>query len=107
MYVRVPREVCIRETGKATIKTGWAETDKGQPGKLNVRAKRVAKKFKTHGRPELYASTPPSEALKVVLCEIAMGEREGKVLALVDVRRAYFYAPARRKVFVESPPEDY
>ena len=29
MYVRVPREVCLRETGKAPIKTGWAETDKG------------------------------------------------------------------------------
>ena len=36
MYVRVPREVCLRETGKAPIKTGW-ETDKGQPGKPNVR----------------------------------------------------------------------
>ena len=29
MYVRVPREVCSRETGKAPIKTVWAETDKG------------------------------------------------------------------------------
>ena len=24
----------------------------------------------------------------------------------VDVRRAYFYAPAKREVFVELPPED-
>ena len=47
------------------------------------------------------------EALKVVLSEIATGEREGKVLALVDVRRACFYAPARRKVFVDLPPEEY
>ena len=36
-----------------------------------------------------------------------ISEREGKVLALVDVRRAFFFAPARRKVFVELPPEDY
>ena len=107
MYVRVPREVCLRKTGKAPIKTGWAETDKGQPGKPNVRARWVAKEYKTHARPELYASTPPLEALKVVLSEIATNKREGKVLALVDVRRAYFYAPARRKVFVELPPEDY
>ena len=102
MYVRVPREVCLRETGKAPIKTGWAETDKGQPGKPNVRARWVAKEYKTHARPELYAPTPPLEALNVVLSEIATGEREGKVLALVDVRRAYYYAPARRKVFVET-----
>ena len=28
-------------------------------------------------------------------------------MALIDVRRAYLYAPARRRVFVELPPEDY
>ena len=39
-----------------------------------------------------------------MLSEITAGDREGKVLALVDVRRAYFDAPARRKVFVELPP---
>ena len=77
MYVRVPREVCSRETGKAPIKTGWAETDKGQPGKPNVRARWVAKEYKTHARPELHASTPPLEALEIVLSEIATGEREG------------------------------
>ena len=71
-------------------------TDEGQ--KPDVRARWVAKEYKTHARPELYASTPPLEALKVVLSGIATGEREGKVLALVDVRRAYFYAPARKNV---------
>ena len=39
---RVSREVCLCETGKAPIKTGWAETDKGQPGKPNVRARWIA-----------------------------------------------------------------
>ena len=97
MYVRVPREACLRETGKAPMKTGWAETDKGQPGKLNVRARWVAKEFKAHARPELYASTPPLEALKVVLSEIATGEREGKVLALVDVRRGVFSRSRTKK----------
>ena len=28
-------------------------------------------------------------------------------MALVDVRRAYFYAPAQIRVLVELPPEDY
>ena len=72
-----------------------------------MRARWVAKEYKTHARPELYASTPPLEALKVVLSEIATGERGRKVVALVDVRRACFYAPARRRVFVELPPEGY
>ena len=102
-----PGKRASRETGRARTKTGWAETDKGQPGKPNVRARWVAKEYKTHARPELYASTPPLAALKVVLSEIATGKRGRKVVALVDVRRAYFYAPARRRVFVVPPPEDY
>ena len=106
MDTSVPREVFLRETERAPIKTGWAETDKGQPGKPILRARWVAREYRTHARPELYASTPPLEALKVVLPEIATGMLGGKVVALVDVRRAYFNAPARRKVFVELPPED-
>ena len=76
MNGRVPRELCSRETGKAPTKTEWAETDKGQPGKPNVRVRWVAKEHKTQGRPELFASTPPLEALNIVLSEIAHGERE-------------------------------
>ena len=60
-----------------------------------------------HARPELYASTPPLEALNVVLSEVATGKRGGKVVALDDVRRAYFYGPSRRRVFVELPSKDY
>ena len=31
------REACLRETEKAPVKTGLAETDKRQPGKPSVR----------------------------------------------------------------------
>ena len=47
MYTRVSRETCLRETGKAPSKTGWAETDRGQPGQPNVRARWVAKEQDT------------------------------------------------------------
>ena len=72
-----------------------------------MRARSVAKECKTHARPELYALTPPLEALKVVLLEVATFVRGGKVVALVDVRRAYFYAPSRRRMFAELSPGDY
>ena len=96
-----------RDKEGTPIKTGLAETDKGQRGKPNVRARWVAEEYKTYAGPELHASTPPLEALKVVLSEVATGKRDGKVLALVGVRKAYFYAPARRRVFVELLLEDY
>ena len=95
-----------RETATAPIKTEWVDTDEGQPGKPDVHARWVAKEYMTHARTELYASTPPLEALKVVLSEVATRERGGKVVALVDVRRAYFHAPSRRRVSFELPPED-
>ena len=41
-------------------------------------------------------STPPLEALKVVLSEAVTSKREEEVVALADVRRASFDAPARR-----------
>ena len=37
----------------------------------------------------------------MVLSVIATGGRGRKVVALVDVRRAHFYAPSRRRAFVE------
>ena len=52
------KRVCLRETEKAPIKTGWAETDKGQPGKPNVRARWVAKDYKTHARPKIVHLDP-------------------------------------------------
>ena len=40
--------------------------------------------------------------------EIRRGEREhGLKLAFIDVKRAYFYARARRPVYIEIPIEDY
>ena len=82
------------------------ETDKGQPGKPNVRARWVAKEKKTHVRPEFFASAPPLEALKVVFSEFNTGNRVGRVFALVDGRRAYMNAASRRRISVELPPED-
>ena len=76
----------------------WRRTRDNQ-GSPTYAWRRVAKEYQMHARSRLYASTLPLEALKVVLAEIATGKRGGKVVALVDVRRAYFYAPARRRVF--------
>ena len=47
VYVRVPREMCWRETGKAPVKTGWADTNKGTAEHPNVRCRWVAKEFNT------------------------------------------------------------
>ena len=100
-------ETCFRETGKAPIKTG---------GRRLTRGNREAQRAREVGR-EGIQDTRKASAVRVDAAaggaeSCVVGERHGrtrggKVVALVDVRRAYFYAPARRRVFVELPPEDY
>ena len=66
---RVPREACLRETGRTPIQTGWAETDRGQSGKPNVPTRWVAKEYKTHARPEFYASKVEEKLWHWLTCE--------------------------------------
>ena len=78
MYVRVPRVRARSWKGPHPRQGGRRPTRDSQGSFMCARW--VAKECKTHARPELYASSTPLEALKVVLFEIATGEREGKVL---------------------------
>ena len=63
-----------------------------------------------------FTATPPLEALRSLLTCATIEElpnwlgrpvawTEPVVSVLIDVRRAHFYSPARRKVFVELPEE--
>ena len=56
--------------------------------------------------PDLYAATPPSECLRLMLSKMACGRRAGTALMYADVSRAYFYAKAERPVYVKLPDED-
>ena len=79
MYTRVARETCLRERREShPSRQDGRRLTRGNPGKPNVRARWVAKEYNTHARPELHAPTPPLEALKVVLSEIATGTRQRK-----------------------------
>ena len=64
----------------------------------------MAKESNTGVRPDLYAATPPSECLRLLLSELATD----KTLKLMyaDVSRAYFYAKAIRPVYVQLTEED-
>jgi hypothetical protein len=105
VYDKVLRSDC---PGKP-IPVRWVDTNKGTEGDPNYRSRVVAKELKaTHpGDPaELYAATPPLEAVKVVISHAASGGRK-RALMIIDIRRAYFNAPARRPVYIEIPPEDW
>ena len=66
-------------------------------------------------REDLFSATPPLEAKKMLLswavtegigCKQGVREH-GMNIDFIDVRRAYFHAKARRRVFVKLPEEDH
>ena len=84
----------------------WVDINKGDTNNPNFRSRLVAKEFNTGSCPELYAATPPSECLRLLLSKAASGRRGDIGMMYADVSRAYFYARAVRPVYVKLPEED-
>ena len=58
----------------------------------------------------MFAATPPLEALKIILTKAMFRDESGvtsRKVMVDDVKRAYFYAPATRPIYMELPREDY
>ena len=70
------------------------------------RSRLVAKEFKkgSQQEPELFAATPPTECLKMVLSKLATKGKDYKLLYL-DVSRAFFYAKALPDEDIEAGDE--
>ena len=71
-----------------------------------IRSRLVAKEIKVNEPLDLFAATPPLEALKILLSFTTSEIHSGRCLMHNDVSRAYFHAPAIRDVFVEIVGED-
>ena len=78
----------------------------GDISKPNYRSRLVGKEYKTYADDSLYASTPPLEALRLIVSRAATCDGQTRELMINDVRRAYFYAEATRELYVELPKED-
>ena len=101
----MPLSICWEVTGQDPIAVRWVDINKGDAAHPDYRSRLVAKEFRTDVRPELYAATPPSECLRLLLSQLASDPN--KQLMYADVSRAYFYAKAVRPVYVQLPAEDF
>ena len=91
VYETVPINECWDCTGKHTIGTRWVDINKGDDNKTD----------------DLFAATPPLEALTMLLSTLASTKRHKRLKPdSIDVRRAYSHAPAKRPLYVKLPPED-
>ena len=71
-----------------------------------MRSRWVARECNTGPRPDLFSATSPLDCVKLVISEAVSSNQKGTVLLVIDVRRAYFYAKARRRVHIELPEGD-
>jgi hypothetical protein len=105
VYRKVPRQQWMRP-----ISTRWIDTNKGDDVRKDYRARLVGREMKamTGKRDDIFAATPPLESLRFVLSIAASNQWNDKpyLVMATDVKRAYFYAPARRPIYVEVPEED-
>ena len=105
VYTKVPRS---HAGGSKIITTKWIDTDTGDAGNPNYRARLVGREIKTDDRPDLFAATPPLESLRYIVSKCASNRAGSKRYCILssDIKRAYFYAKVVRPVFIEIPVED-
>jgi hypothetical protein len=115
VYKKVPLSECLKETGRGPIGTRWVDINKGDEVHEEYRSRLVAQELKSKSILEdMFAATPPLEVKKMLFSMavtegIGFNKRDrkgGLKLEFIDVRRAYFHSPARRKVYVKLPEED-
>ena len=98
---------CLEVTGKKPVMVRWVDVNKGDDESPNVRCRIVAKDSNIDKRLDLFAATPPLEYLRYLVSRCASSQLgpHGTKIMVQDVKKAYFYAPAIRDVYVELPPE--
>ena len=103
-FTKVPISQCIAKTGGRPIGVRWIDINKGDQYNINIRSRLVAKEFNNKKCDDLFAGTPPVEAMRAIVSMAASGTTP-KTLMTVDVSRAYVYAKCRSEMYVEMCPE--
>ena len=95
--------------GYKVIQVRWIDINKGDKAHPFYRSRLVGKDFNDGAGDGLFASTPPLEALRLLISDVATedmpGDKIEKVIMINDVSRAFFEAPMRRYLRAEIPEE--
>lgn len=114
-------EVIDRPPGEKVITTRWVDVNKGDEIKKKYRSRLVARELKlksdipgSDSWKDFFASMPPITALRMLFTLAVTGripDAEGKLrpmpkdtcLIFIDIKKAHFWSPARRRLLVELP----
>lgn len=92
--------------------TKWLGINEGDEDHCKIRARLVAQDFMRGKLERMFAAAPSSGAEKMLLSlavteEIGHGPGWHYKIDLIDVKRIYFYAPAKRNVYIKVPMNDH
>ena len=94
VYEKVDEKEAVAKYGITPVDTKWIDTDKAFEGEpMQIRSPMCAREFKSDDRPDLYAGTPPLEALKATI-SVAANNKNTFSIMHIDVSRAYFHVKA-------------
>jgi len=99
----VPVAECVKRTGKRPLGGKWVDVNKGDTARPDVRSRYVAKEIAFRRSDDFFAATPPLEALRMLLSNVA-SSKNLRVLVL-DARKAHLHSTVNRLLYVELPPE--
>ncbi len=107
VWDEVPTSQCWTRTGRRPLKGRWVDHNKGDSGCPAIRCRWVAKEIATYKDIDLFAATPPLEALRAIMSFTATGKRAkgNRKIMKIDVRKAHLHATPEREIYVELPPE--
>ena len=77
VYRRVPRAL-VKEMNGNIVSTKWLDTNKGDKDNPNYRSRFVAREFNQGRDDTLYASTPPLEALRLIISHASTEDENDK-----------------------------
>ena len=88
VFEKVGIDESFKITGKAPIAVRWVDVNKGESIHPRYRSRLVAKEFNTGVNHDLYAATPPSDSLRLMLTMLASSWSKDTTLMYADVSRA-------------------
>jgi hypothetical protein len=108
-----PIAKCWERTGKGPTGVRWVDTNKGSEAESDVRCRLVARDFRQkrdNGREDLFAETPPLEAIRMRLSKAVTrrmrGSKRGcRKIMFIDARKAHLNPWCEEDVYIELPEE--
>ena len=107
VYQYVSRDQAIEDREGKFIKVKWVRINKGTSQNPRVRCRLVGQELGFGVKDdELYAGTPSLVMLKLLLSWYASNWTRDSVLKVIDVKSAFLYGKARRRIYIELPTRD-